>query len=87
MKIVVLHWISRIAIFQICELGNLFEFTLVPVVDQKNIVAMIGRQHCIPGGCCARGPVGGLNDTRFTGESDKTGIQVIVNIVCDLCGL
>ena len=43
MKIVVLRRITRISVFQMCQLGNLFEFTFIPVVNQENIVAVIGR--------------------------------------------
>ena len=45
MKIVILGRIPRITVFQIGELGDLFEFTFVPVVYQENIVPVIGRQY------------------------------------------
>ncbi len=55
MKIVVLCWVTRISIFQMSQLGNLFEFTFVPVVDQENIVTVIGRKYGISGRRIAEG--------------------------------
>ena len=47
MEIIVLRRETRISIFQMGELGDLFEFTFVPVINQENIVTVIGWKHRI----------------------------------------
>ncbi len=58
MKIIVLGGITRIPIFQIGELGDLFEFTFVPVIYQENIITVIGGKYGIAGRCSPGRPVG-----------------------------
>ena len=41
MSDIILRWISRIAIFHARELGDLFEFTSVPIIYQENIITVI----------------------------------------------
>ena len=84
MKIIVLGGITRITIFQIGELGDLFEFTFVPVIYQENIITVVGRKYGISGRCSPDRPVGRINDSGFIWESYKRGIQVIIYIICDL---
>ncbi len=51
MKIVILCRITCIAIFQVRKLGDLFEFAFVPVVNQENIITVLGGQYGFAGGC------------------------------------